>query len=231
MGARTGAILALLALLILGACGGGEERILTTEEYADALARVQAGWQEQLAEVALQWDREMEALAEEFASVSGDVEALGGFYGGGRDVAAETVDWSEEEVRLVEDYSLRVLERIAENIEHIASFSVERHEALSKLSPPEHLSALHEEFVTAALEFSQWRKATAEAYRGLDTDFETTDDFLRFLDRFVVVVTTTADAPAVRQLRKSCGRLVAEVASTLDVPASSLSKNDRPVCW
>ena len=124
MRARPASLMALpvLALLILGACGG-EEPPLTTREYADALEEAHATLQERLVE----HGEKYEDFAEEIGARLDSLDS----------------PWSAEDAESVKEIKETVLQTLADV--HAGNLAIveDYHDEVSGLRPPEHLSDLH----------------------------------------------------------------------------------------
>lgn len=140
MRVRLGSLIALLvlALLVLGACGG-ESRVLTTEEYADAMEEAHAALQDKLMENA-------EAYEDSPEEIEKRLDAL--------DSAR-----SDEKAELVREIKERIWQAMADVYGGMFAVFEDYHDDISKLRPPAHLSDLHNA-MTAGLE--QFLKAADE---------------------------------------------------------------------
>ena len=175
MGARTGAILALLAALILCACGGGEERVLTTEEYADIVV---ATWTEVEGEV----DELVKTVRPEpeeiHAKFNEDLESLRDDLG-----ELESEDDAFDLIRPpAEAFARAMLDTLQELLGSAAQALGEFLEQMQGLRVPEHLDQLHERLVLGFDKTKVEFERLAAEFDALDTDFSTQGEFEDFAD-------------------------------------------------
>ena len=102
--------LPLLVLALLGACGGGEERVLTTKEYADAMEHAFATLQEDSEKLAEDSEQALEDWFEEV---------------GDRLASADSGEsWSEEDGKLVSELAETLTRALTDSSKALSAFSM-----------------------------------------------------------------------------------------------------------
>ncbi len=150
MGARLGGAFALLALalFVLGACGGGEGRVLTTQEYADALVEMVGRLAEEAAADPEDGVDRAERLAANIEAIyTTDFESLS----------------AKEAERLLQDLMDSIVERYRGVLELVASVLTGYRDGLMSIRPPEHLQSKHDALNEKLADYAEeLRRAAAE---------------------------------------------------------------------
>lgn len=135
MGVRPGGVIALpvLALLVLGACGGSSDP-LTTQEYADAMVETTAELQTVADTLQQEWTEDLADLIE----AGLDAEDL-----------LESAEWSDDDRERAGKLAERLAEAMSALIDSSSSLLRDYTERISRLSPPNHLTGLHGTMVEA----------------------------------------------------------------------------------
>lgn len=130
----------VLAVSISWACGSGEGRVLTTQEYADIVVATSAEVEDELDELV---NRSSEEIEEVEAKFSEDLESLSNDLG-----EVESEDAAFDLIRpAAEAFARAVLDILQELLESAAQALGELLEEMQGLKVPEHLDQLHERMV------------------------------------------------------------------------------------
>ncbi len=153
MGVGPGGIVALpvLALLALGACGGGSDP-LTTRDYTDSLEEAHASMEERLVENT----KAYEDFPEE---IEGRLDALDS-------------PWSAEDAESVKEIEEDVLQALSDVLQGVLTVFEEYHRVVSALEPPEHLSDLHNAMTESLKQFLLKGEELVEALQDRETPGE-----------------------------------------------------------
>ena len=182
MGVRRGGIIALpvLALLVLGACGG-ESRVLTTREYADTVVAARQESAENIDGLAEKLLEEIKAIQARFEEDTGDLE----------DDLNEADSSSDAFAAMrphTEDFAEAILDSFGAFIRSAVQV-VEDHVArLKRLKAPAHVSEHHERLVLALESFHGHMESFVSDLRTIDREFPTLDDFEAFEEEFTQLV-------------------------------------------
>ena len=167
MGVRPGGIIVLpvLALLVLGACGGSSDR-LTAQEYADRLVQAQRELEEKAAEV-------QDETARDFGEVIGANQEA-------RRLLA-TPEWSDDDMERASEIAKGLLEAGTRINERAVRLLRPYGEEISSLRPPSHLANLHDTMVEAFDDILTSSDKTGRRLEDLDTDIENHEELRAFL--------------------------------------------------
>lgn len=179
MRARPAGLIALLALALFtsSACGGGEERVLTTREYADAVIAARQQSDEEIEGLIAEFATEIEAIQARLEKGVGELEE-------NLTEADSASDTFAELGPLTEDFAEAVLDSLAALIRSAAGV-VEEHVAhLNRLEVPAHVSEHHESLASAFEAFHRRLEGLASDLGTIERQFATMDEFEAFAEEF-----------------------------------------------
>ena len=165
-------MLPILALLVLGACGG-DAAPLTTQEYADALVEAQAEAVQQAERLN---EEHLEAFGDLIADHEEELAAIEGPIEAGQ-------SWSEGTPEAVSEFARLLWEVQADVFSGFIQVLEDYRDAISQLKPPDHLSDLHETMTAAITDGIGVLRSAAEEMEGIETSMSTAVDFVEFSRR------------------------------------------------
>lgn len=191
--------IAVFALTFLGACGGGEGPVLTTQEYAEAIEDAYATLQDDLEK-----------------SVEAPEQALEDLFEGVGDPRASTDSedsWSEEDGKLASELAETLVRAFADFFEGYIEALDDFGDELSGLRPPAHVAGLHDAMTAAIEDLVPEARGTmdVDALKDLDTDIDTQADLVEFwtaLNEF--------DLPSAERFDEACQELQASLEAELE---------------
>ncbi len=187
--------------LLLGACGGGEERVLTAQEYAQAMEDAEATLQEEGEKLG---DEDLEEAFEEWFEEFGD-----------RLASPDSGDsLSDEDAELASELSETLVRAFTDSLEGALGLLEDYGDELSSLRPPAHLAELHEAMAAGIEEFVRDARKVVEDLKDIDTDIETQDDLVDFWTSFAS--TLESDLASEEQVDESCQELQARLEAELN---------------
>ncbi len=162
--------LAVLGLLVLGACGGGSEP-LTTQEYADELVRLNEQFQE-----------EGEALGEELFGEDEEVieeilESLFSLLAS----ADSPEDMANEGWEAVSELAETLVDVFADIMDGAARLLDGYRDELAGLDPPNHLADLHTTMVDSMDDAIEAYREYRKYFEDFDTDITSEEDLERLM--------------------------------------------------
>lgn len=195
----------VLVLILLGACGGGEERLLTTQEYAEAVEDAYATLQEEGEEV----DEDLEQAFEDWFDEVGDRLASPG----------SEDSWSDEDAELASELAEMLVRAFTDSLEGTLRLLEDYGDEVSKLRPPAHLAELHDTMTAGIEEFVREAREVAEDLKDIDTDIDTQADLVDFWTSFGSTLEVDLDSgkkadEACQELRV---RLEAELSTSVAI--------------
>lgn len=202
---------AVLGLLVLGACGGGSEP-LTTQEYADELVRIN----EQLQE-------EGEALGEELFGEDEEVvedliEDLFNLFAS----ADSPEDLGDEGWEAVSEIAEALTKVFADIMDGGAGLLEGYRDELSSLDPPTHLADLHAKMVDSMGEGIEAYREYRKYFEDFDTDITSEEDLERLMGSLEgegLSLDTDLDA-AFEVFEAACQELKSRIEAELGSPYS-----------
>ena len=200
---------AVLGLLVLGACGGGSEP-LTTQEYADELVRINEQFQE-----------EGEALGEELFGEDEEVieEILEDLFSllASADSPEDMEDAGWEAVSEIAETLTRVF---ADIMDGAAGLMEGYRDELSSLDPPTHLADLHTTMVDSMDDAIEAYREYRKYFEDFDTDISSEEDLVRLMGSLEgegISLEADPDA-AVETFDAACRELKSRIEAELGSP-------------
>ena len=191
--------IAVLALTFLGACGGGEgageERVLTAQEYAEAMADAYATLQDDGVQLAEDLER---AFEQAFAALE----------------EGPTEDsWSDEHTEVATEFAETLLQAQARFLEGLLGVLEDYGDEISSLRPPAQLADLHNTMTASIEEILREGREVAEDLKDIDTDIDSEAE----LEDFWTALQSIGDSYSVSwaQLEAACRGLRARLELVL----------------
>ena len=190
--------MAVFTLTFLGACGG-EERVLTTQEYAEAMEDAHAALQEESGNLEADLERAFEDSLEE---VGDRLASLG------------EDSWSNEDAELASEFAETLLRAFTDVFEGMVGVLGDYGEEIASLRPPAHLAELHDTLAEGIGEIVRDGRELVEDLKELDTDIgseEELGDFWASLGSSV-----DSDSSSGVKVDEACRELRARLEAELD---------------
>ncbi len=193
--------LAVFALTFLGACGGGEGPVLTTQEYAEAIEDAFA---------TLQDDSEKSGEAAEQALEDWFEEV------GDRLASTDSEDsWSEEDGKLASELAETLVRALTDSFEGTLEALDDFGDELSSLRPPAHLAGLHDAMTEGIEDFvPEARGMVVDDLKDMDTDIDTQADLVEFWTTLGSIL--EFDPGSGERLDEACQELQASLEAELE---------------
>ena len=192
----------LFVLVFLAACGGGEERVLTTQEYAEAMEDAQATLQEEGEKLG---DEDLEEALEEWFEEMGDRLASPG----------SEDSWSGEDAELASELAETLVRAFADSLEGALELLKDYSDEVSSLRPPPHLAELHGTMTAGIEDFVREAREVVEDLKDIETDIDTQANLVDFWTSFGSTVDTDLDSG--EQVDEACQELRARLEAELNI--------------
>ena len=192
--------IAVLVLTFLGACGG-EEPVLTTQEYAEAMEDAFATLQEDTEKLNEGAEQALEDWFEEL---------------GDRAASPDSEDsWSEEDGKLASELAETLVRALTDSFEGLLGALDDYGDELSSLRPPAHLAELHDAMTAGIEEFvREARGMIVDDLKDLDTDIDTQAGLVEFWTSLGSIL--ESDLGSGTQVDEACQELRARLEAELD---------------
>ena len=189
---------AVLALTFLGACGGGEEPVLTTRAYADALEDAHATLQEDGEKLGEDLERSLEDAFEKL---------------GERPSPLSEDSWSDEDAEHASEFAETLLRANIDAFEGTRGVIEDYGDAISSLRPPAQLAALHNTMTAGIEEIVREFREAAANFKEIDTDIDSDAE----LEDFWTALESIADSDSGtgEQMEDACRELRARLEAEL----------------
>lgn len=188
-------------VLLLGACGGGEERVLTSQEYAEAMEDAYATLQEDGEKL----DDDLEQAFEDWFEEVGDQLASSG----------SDESWSDEDAELASELAETLVRAFTDYLEGSLGLLEDYGDEISDLRPPAHLADLHGTMTAGIEDFVREAREVVEDLKDIETDIDTQANLVDFWTSFGSTVDTDLDSG--EQVDEACQELRARLEAELNI--------------
>ncbi len=184
-----------VALLLLVGCGGGDERVLTPREYADAFAEARAKRVERAAALEENFLKKLGVLEAEFGDLSG---------------VLRDGEFDRDEAREFTESLVEVLSDITDAADDVVR---DYRDDLEDLQPPESLASGHQRLVGDASFRIDLVEEVRDGIGDLGVEVENEGEFLAFFTASASLLGNLKLAYGQSLDRSTCHRLEAELAA------------------
>ena len=124
--------------------------------------------------------------------------------------------WSQEDVEFASDVAETLLQKVTGLYDEFLNISRDSFDAMSRLTPPEHLANLHDDFIAASRELLQLVQESVETVRGTDTNIGNREELADFMQATDSLESGPPDAELAERVESLCSSLEGQLESELE---------------